>query len=234
MAHDSAFASFLADILRRIDRGEMIDRERLLVDHGELRPQLESFFRDQSLVGELVRQARLATNGEANGQPSPASPGRFADFELLEEIGRGGMGVVYRARQHRPERIVALKMVLAGRHASEKALRRFYLEAEAAARLRHPSIVPIHQVGEHDGQAYYVMDFIEGESLDQRLDYGPLPPKPAAEMLLEIARAVAHAHAQGVIHRDLKPANILIERSPLAPREDIISRSKMSMVEIGK
>ncbi|MEX2142461.1 MAG: serine/threonine-protein kinase [Pirellulales bacterium] len=221
--HSSTFVSLLADVLRRIDCGEPIDRERLLADHEDLRSQLESFFNGDSLVANLAGQADLSTNG--HGQPSPAPPGRFADFELLEEIGRGGMGVVYKARQARPDRIVALKMVLAGRHASPTALKRFQTEAESAARLRHPSIVPIHQVGEHDDLAYYVMDYIEGESLEERLSRGPLSPRMAAEMLLEIARAVEHAHHHGVIHRDLKPANILVECSPLqcsplAPREE--------------
>lgn len=265
---NSTFAAFLADVLRRIDRGEVIDRERLLAEHEQLRPQLESFFHGQSLVGELIDRGGLATNGEKvrvdpdrrvdrarhgesdigmigaahehelNGQPATAAQSagpHIAGFELLEEIGRGGMGVVYRARQLRPERIVALKMVLAGRHASPTALVRFQTEAAAAARLRHRSIVSIHEVGEHDGLAYYVMDLIEGESLDDRLARGPLSPRIAAEMLLELARAVEHAHQHGVIHRDLKPANVLIEcspprRSPLAPREET---SEMRNAECG-
>jgi serine/threonine protein kinase len=253
--NDSTFAAFLADLLGRIDRGEAIDRERLLAEHEELRPQLESFFRGQSLVDDLIRQADPTTNGRSDRESlSPSFPGsawectareallrntldsasldhrRIPGFEILDEIGRGGMGVVYRARQLRPDRTIALKMVLAGRYASPTALARFQTEAAAAARLRHPAIVPIHQVGEHDGLAYYVMDFIEGESLDDRLSRGPLSPRIAAEMLLQIAGAVEHAHRQGVIHRDLKPANVLIEcspqRSPLAPREETSAKPK--------
>ena len=140
-----------------------------------------------------------------------AEPQRFGDFELLQEIARGGMGVVYRARQMTLNRIVALKMILAGRLATDEDITRFRTEAEAAARLQHPHIVAVHDVGAIDGQHYFSMDFIEGTSLAQKLQNGPLPGRTAARYVRLIARAIHHAHKQGILHRDLKPSNILID-----------------------
>jgi serine/threonine protein kinase len=136
---------------------------------------------------------------------------RFGEYELLTEIARGGMGVVYRARQTALDRIVALKMILAGRLADAEDVSRFRTEAEAAARLQHPNIVAVHDVGDCDGQHYFTMEYIEGTSLDRRLAQGPLPGKSAARYVRILARAVAYAHKQGILHRDLKPSNILID-----------------------
>jgi len=136
---------------------------------------------------------------------------RLGDYELLEEIGRGGMGVVYRARQLSLNRIVAVKMILAGDFASPESVRRFRNEAEAAAHLRHPNIVAIHEVGEQDGQHYFAMELVEGPSLGELVREQPLPARRAATYLKAVAEAVAHAHAQRVLHRDLKPSNILLD-----------------------
>src|ERR1043165_9365739 len=136
---------------------------------------------------------------------------RFGEYELLTEIARGGMGVVYRARQGALNRIVALKMILAGRLANPDDVQRFRTEAEAAAKLQHPNIVAVHDVGEQDGQHYFTMEYIDGLSLDQRLVTGPLAGKIAARYVRILARAVAYAHKQGILHRDLKPSNILID-----------------------
>jgi serine/threonine protein kinase len=136
---------------------------------------------------------------------------RFGDYELLREVARGGMGIVYRARQVSLNRVVALKMILAGRLAAEEDVVRFRTEAEAAGRLQHPNIVAVHEVSEVDGQHYFSMDFIEGVSLAEKLRSGPLPSRVAARYVRLIARAVHHAHRQGILHRDLKPSNILID-----------------------
>ncbi|MFO0979315.1 MAG: serine/threonine-protein kinase [Planctomycetaceae bacterium] len=135
----------------------------------------------------------------------------FGDYELIDEIARGGMGVVYRARQVNLNRTVALKMILSGHLATETDIQRFRAEAEAAANLDHPGIVPIFEIGQHDGQHYFSMGFIDGQSLSQRVKDGPLEPKLAADLTRKIAEAIAYAHEKGVIHRDLKPANVLLD-----------------------
>jgi serine/threonine protein kinase len=136
----------------------------------------------------------------------------FGDYDLLEEIARGGMGVVYRARQRSLNRIVALKMILGGRLASDDDITRFRTEAKAAALLRHPNIVSVFEVGTCEGQEFFSMEFIEGTSLSQRLDGGKISGKLAARYLRTIALAIDCAHKNGIIHRDLKPSNILLDR----------------------
>jgi serine/threonine protein kinase len=140
-----------------------------------------------------------------------APPERFGDYELISEVARGGMGVVYRARQVDLDRIVALKMILAGRLADDEDVQRFRSEAEAAARLQHPNIVAIFEIGEIDGQHFFSMEFIQGISLARKLASGPVAQREAANYVRRIARAVHHAHKHGIIHRDLKPSNILLD-----------------------
>jgi len=135
----------------------------------------------------------------------------FGDYELTREIARGGVGVVFHARQMSLNRSVAVKMILAGQLANDTDVKRFYIEAEAAANLDHPGIVPIYEVGQHQGQHYFSMGFVEGQSLAQRLADGPLAARDAAALLVKVAEAIEYAHRQGVIHRDLKPNNILLD-----------------------
>ncbi len=147
----------------------------------------------------------------ADGPDSGAAARVFDDYELLGEIARGGMGVVYRARQRSLNRLVALKMLRPTSVADNGDVRRFRLEAEAVAQLDHPNIVPIHEVGEHDGFSYFAMKLIEGTSLARRPPGPAADPRAAARIVATVARAVHHAHQRGVLHRDLKPSNILID-----------------------
>jgi serine/threonine protein kinase len=131
-------------------------------------------------------------------------------YEILGELGRGGMGVVYKAQHIQLKRLVALKMILAGGHAGEDELARFRIEAEAVARLQHPNIVQIYEVGEQNGLPFLSLEFCAGGSLEDKLDGTPWPPQQAAQLVETLARAMHTAHQQGIIHRDLKPANILL------------------------
>jgi WD40 repeat protein len=137
----------------------------------------------------------------------------FGDYEILREIARGGMGVVFQARQVSLNRPVALKMILAGQLANETDVKRFHTEAEAAANLDHPGIVQIYEVGQLEGQHYFSMGYVEGQSLSHRLADGPLPPRESSELIRRVSEAIEYAHQHGVIHRDLKPANILLDKN---------------------
>src|SRR5436309_14292588 len=137
--------------------------------------------------------------------------GELGDYELLEEVGRGGHGVVYRERQKSLNRIVALKVIGLAHWATEAHVKRFRLEAEAAASLNHPCIVPIYEVGERDGACYFGMGLVDGGQLDAVAKREPIPLRHAAELIAKLARAVHYAHEHGILHRDIKPGNILLD-----------------------
>ncbi len=162
---------------------------------------------------------KVSVSGAGGARPTATRKAvlkRVGDYEVLGELGRGGMGVVYKARHVKLKRIVALKMILAGGHASAVDLARFRLEAEAVARIRHPNIVQIFEIGEEAGAPWFALEYIEDGSLDRRLDT-PQPPRAAAALVAILARAMHAAHQAGVVHRDLKPANVLLARKADTP-----------------
>jgi serine/threonine protein kinase/tetratricopeptide (TPR) repeat protein len=161
---------------------------------------MDNFSRDDAPAPEAKKGARAAE-----------LLGELGDYELLEEVGRGGQGVVFRAWQKSLNRTVALKVISLGQWASKAHLKRFRLEAEAAARLEHPGIVPIHDVGERDGQCYFSMKFIEGGQLDEVVKQTPMSIRQAVELITKVARTVRYAHEHGILHRDIKPGNILLD-----------------------
>jgi len=221
----------LAEYLEAREAGRAPERGELLAGHPDLADELNEFFANHDRIARLGRTVAAgvgAPAGAAAPSPAAAAPApRLGDYEILHEIARGGMGVVYRARQVSLNREVALKMILPGQAVSSRTLRRFRIEAEAAAHLDHPDIVPIYEVGEIDGQPYFTMKLVEGGCLASRLEEFRLPaadrkPRPSrrsleqtrsrlAGLLATVARAVHHAHQRGILHRDLKPANILLD-----------------------
>ena len=166
----------------------------------------------------LLREGLAEQSTGSDQAANPHLPRRFGDYELLEEIARGGMGIIYRARQLKLNRTVAVKLMRSGQNASVTDLARFRAEAQTAARLQHPNIVAIHEVGECDGQPFFSMDFVAGQNLTQITDSTPLPAKRSASYLQKITVAVHYAHQQGVLHRDLKPSNVLVDSGTDEPR----------------
>lgn len=236
--HTRTLQSLIADFRSAENRGLSVDRDQLVQENPDFADSLLDFFAqyDRQRAADTPTMnsgdhpaapvptasedtPTLATTNErvvsANDVDDFSKPSdrirRFGDYELLSEIARGGMGVVFKARQMNLNRIVALKMILAGQFAGDKDVQRFRTEAESAAQLDHPGIVPIFEIGQHEGQHYFSMSYVEGESLGDRVADGPLSPRMAALLVEKISDAMAYAHGRGVIHRDLKPANVLID-----------------------
>ncbi len=160
---------------------------------------------------EMDPHATLPVAHRPSGDSGPSLPFEMEDYTLLKVLGVGGMGVVYLAKQRDLERLVAVKMIRSGILAGKEEVKRFYTEAKAAARLRHPNIVAVHQFGRRAGHHFFSMQYIEGQDLHKVLKSGPLSPRKSAEIVRDVARAIHHAHSRGVLHRDLKPGNVLID-----------------------
>lgn len=219
--------------VKATDNHTPLDQATFLRDHADLADELARVLADPARLDALVQSIRSESLAPTVSGTPPHSAGQelqatrtvgeavpvvpcvprhpFGDYELLGEIARGGMGVVYRARQISLNRRVALKVIRAGGMASAADVQRFHTEAEAAAKLDHPNIVPIYEVGEHQGQSFFSMKLIEGGDLRSREADVAERPREAVHLLVPVARAVHHAHQRGILHRDLKPANILVD-----------------------
>jgi eukaryotic-like serine/threonine-protein kinase len=223
VSQDGLVAEVIAAYVQAVEARETPDRDSIVAAHPEIAQELVQFFADQDQFDRLLspfRGARHSPTTWFHGSSSATSVGpvehplrSFGDYELVEEIARGGMGVVFRARNVRLERAVALKMILSGHLATAADVHRFRIEAENAAQLDHPNIVPLYEIGEHEGQHYFTMRLIEGGSLAGQITRFAYIPRAAAELLATVARAVHYAHQRGILHRDLKPANILLDGS---------------------
>jgi serine/threonine protein kinase/WD40 repeat protein len=224
--------ALIAEYLIAVDRGQAPPREEWINLHPDYARELGQFLDDlesltpnrdytialpeignrttepDATLSQSVADGKLGCKALSNTLPMG---GVFGEYDLVQMIARGGMGVVFKARERRLDRIVALKMILAGQLASESDILRFRAEAQAAARLDHPGIVAVYEVGEHQGLHYFTMAFIEGTSLADRLRDGPLAAKQAALLARDLAGAIEYAHQHGIVHRDLKPANILLD-----------------------
>jgi WD40 repeat protein/tRNA A-37 threonylcarbamoyl transferase component Bud32 len=221
--HEQKLSEVIAAFLEADQSGKAGDRDAWLRRYPDLADDLRRFFEQHDRMARLAAPLRGAdptptVDGSADTQPPRASEGAapearcsFADYEILAEIARGAMGVVYKARQVGLNREVALKMILAGELASQQDVARFRAEAEAVAALDHPNILPIYEVGERDGRHFFAMKLVAGGSLDDRIKALRPTPRQAAQLLATVAGAVHFAHQRGILHRDLKPSNVLLD-----------------------
>jgi serine/threonine-protein kinase len=210
-AHEQQLAQALSALTDRVQSGEPVDLEQACREHPELATELRELWGTVMVANAVGADAPTVEDDFEVHQEPPGLPGRVGDYKLLAEIGRGGMGVVYLAEQAQLKRKLAVKMILRGPLASQDDRERFLAEAQAAARLDHPGIVPVYQVGEDGGRMYFSMKYINGPTLSNLLEAGPMEPHQAASLLARVSRAIAFAHQHGVLHRDLKPSNILID-----------------------
>jgi serine/threonine-protein kinase len=227
-SRDERIQEILLDYLESSERGHALDSAEVLARHPEFAPDLKDFLEAHQHIEDLtapVRQlSQIVDRSTRTGRAAsatvsdfivrtvaPRAPRHVGRYEILAEIGRGGMGIVYKARQPGLNRAVALKLILAGDHAGPDARTRFRAEAEAVARLQHANVVQVYEVGEHDGLPFLSLEYCPGGSLDRSLAGQPLPPDQAATLVRTLAEAVQAAHAAGLVHRDLKPANVLLD-----------------------
>ncbi len=201
---EQRFQAVLAGFYEAGEKGRQPDRQELLDCHPEIAAELAEFFAIQEQIHRMAEPFRTLESKVEEDRV-------IGDYELMGEIARGGMGIVYRARQRSLNRLVALKVIRDGSKASDDDARRFRNEAEAVANLDHPNIVPIYEVGDHRGCSFFSMKLVEGGSLAERLKEYGTDSRGAAQLVASVARAVHHAHERGILHRDLKPSNILID-----------------------
>jgi len=211
---DERLAGLLAEMTDAVVSGQAVDLEAVCGEHPDLAAELRRLWGAVMVADAAGSHSHQSAEPELTEWPETMlqPPCRFAGYELLEEIGRGGMGIVYRARQLNLDREVAVKMILRGPLASGADRERFRVEAEATARLDHPNIVPVYEVGQSQQRPYFSMKFIRGRTLSSLLAERPLPPREAAQILAAVARGIHYAHQHGILHRDLKPSNILIDQ----------------------
>lgn len=214
--HEIRLAELITDLTDRLQRGEVVDLQQVVKAHPDLRDDLMAVWGTVLVTNAVgsheASQARSGSQaiGDAGVWKMPL-PCILGDYELLEEIGRGGMGVVYRARQLSLGREVAIKMILRDRLASDLERQRFFAEARATAQLQHPGIVPVYDVGEIDGRPYFAMQYLKGRTLLELINTGSLDERQSVEYLQAVTLAVQFAHESGILHRDIKPSNILID-----------------------
>lgn len=207
--HDQRLAVVLADVADAVCRGDAIDLELVCSQHPDLSNDLRMLW-GTVLVTDVVGQFDCSGDFESDDSSSIPLPTTIGDYQLIQQIGSGGMGVVFRANQRSLDREVAVKMIQRGRLSSDLDRQRFLAEAAATAKLEHPNIVPVFDVGDADGRPYFSMQLVEGQTLADLVASGPMNQKRAAKIVAEIARAIQFAHSSGVLHRDIKPSNILI------------------------
>ena len=225
-AREDLLDEILTGYIKAVETGRSPDRQEWLARHPDLAAELQAFFRDQDQLDRFAgplrpagRAARMTvgpgslddTVAQDFGPGSGIDARSFGEYELLQMIAEGGMGVVYKARHRKLQHLVALKVLLAGRFARPSDLQRFRNEAETIAALDHPNIVPVYEVGERDGRLYLSLRLLEGGTLSDHLSRYGGDPRAAAALVVTVARAVHHAHQRGVLHRDLKPSNILLD-----------------------
>jgi len=211
--HEEQLAVILSDVADAVCRGEIVDMESICAEHPDLSQELRRLWGTLLVTDTAgaIADEGPARDSDTSRWKSLTLPTIIGDYELIEELGRGGMGVVFRARQISLDREVAIKMILRGRLASEADLQRFLAEASATARLQHPNIVPVYEAGDIEGRPFFSMQLVNGETLAERvINQGPLPQREIAKIVASIARAIGFAHEQGILHRDLKPSNILL------------------------